>query len=113
MNFNFPEPIKKLPVADVSLDGCTAYLSQHSDHQILFMQFEKDVELPAHSHMAQWGVVLSGKIELTIDGRKRLYAKGDNYFVPEGVVHSGKIHAGYADITYFDQKDRYAIKAKT
>jgi quercetin dioxygenase-like cupin family protein len=110
MDFDFPEPIKKLPLADVPFEGCTAYLSQHSDHQILFMRFEKDVRLLAHSHRAQWGIVLSGRIELVIGGKNHLYAKGDNYFIPEGVVHSGKIHAGYADITYFDQKDRYTIK---
>jgi quercetin dioxygenase-like cupin family protein len=110
MSFDFPEPVKKLPLADVPLAGCTAYLSQHSDHQILFMRFEKDVEVPAHSHRAQWGVILSGKIQLTIDGRKHVYVRGDNYFIPEGVVHSAVIHAGYVDVTFFDQKDRYAIK---
>jgi quercetin dioxygenase-like cupin family protein len=110
MGFDFPEPIRRLPLADVPLDGCTAYLSQHVDHQILFMRFERDVELPAHSHRAQWGIILSGKIDLTVDGKRHVYAKGDNYLIPEGAIHSAKIHAGYADITYFDQKDRYAVK---
>jgi hypothetical protein len=111
MDFDFPEPVRRLPLADVPLSGCTAYLSQHSDHQILFMKFEEDVEVPAHSHRAQWGIVLSGRIELTLEGRRRVYVKGDNYFIPEGAVHSARIHAGYADVTYFDQEDRYAIKA--
>jgi mannose-6-phosphate isomerase-like protein (cupin superfamily) len=110
MVFDFPEPIRRLPLADVPIEGCTAYLSQHSDHQILFMKFEKDVEVPAHSHRAQWGTVLSGRIDLTIGGKEHVFAKGDNYFIPEGVVHSANIHGGYADVTFFDQKDRYAIK---
>jgi len=110
MRFDFPEPIRRLPIADAPIDGCTAYLSQHSDHQILFMRFEKDVEVPEHSHGAQWGVILSGKLELTVDGKKHVYAKGDCYFIPEGVVHSSRIPAGYADVTYFDQKDRYTIR---
>jgi len=46
----FPDPIKNLPKADIQLNGLTAYLSQSETHQILFMQFEEDIELPEHSH---------------------------------------------------------------
>jgi MFS family permease len=66
--------------------------------------------LPEHSHAAQVGFVLSGKIELIIDGIKNEYGKGDIYFIPENVKHSGKIYAGYADITFFNEPDRYKKK---
>ena len=66
----FPEPIKNLPGADIPLEGIKAYLSQADNHQIIFMEFSKDVELPEHSHAAQIGIVLEGKIELTIGGKK-------------------------------------------
>lgn len=81
-------------------------MSQGKDHQLIFMQFEKDVDLPEHSHAAQIGFVLSGKIELTIDGTENVYSKGDIYFIPENVKHSGKIYAGYADITFFNEATR-------
>ena len=74
------------------------------------MQFEKDVDLPEHSHAAQVGFVLSGRIELTINGATREYSKGDIYYIPGNVKHSGKIHAGYADITFFNEPDRYKVK---
>ena len=74
------------------------------------MNFNEDIDLPEHSHESQWGVVLEGKIDLTIDGVAKTFIKGDNYFIPAGIRHSGKIYAGYADITYFSQKDRYNIK---
>lgn len=106
----FPEPVKNLPIADIPLKGVTAYISQSEDHQILFMEFKEDVELPEHSHEAQIGFVLEGKIELTIDGEKNEFRKGDRYYIPAGVKHSGKIFAGYADITYFDEPDRYLAK---
>jgi len=106
----FPEPILKLPEADIPLEGVTAFLSQGANQQIIFMQFSKDVDLPEHSHAAQVGFVLEGKIDMTIGGVKNTYQKGDIYYIPEGVKHSGKIYAGYADITYFDQKDRYKEK---
>jgi quercetin dioxygenase-like cupin family protein len=74
------------------------------------MEFEKDVDLSEHSHAAQIGIVLEGQIDLTIEGKKKTYTKGDRYFIPEGVLHSGKIYAGYADITFFDEPDRYSMK---
>lgn len=66
--------------------------------------------MPEHSHEDQWAVVLEGKIELVIDGAKKAYTKGDRYFIPAGVKHSGRIYAGYADITFFNQSDRYKCK---
>jgi quercetin dioxygenase-like cupin family protein len=106
----FPEPILNLPEADIPLDGIRAYLSQGEDHQIIFMEFEKDVDLPEHSHESQYGIVLEGMIELTMHGETKAYKKGDRYFIPKDVVHSGKIYAGYADMTFFNQKDRYKPK---
>ena len=106
----FPEPIRNLPEADIPLKGVKAYLSQSEKHQIIFMEFAEDVELPEHSHAAQVGIVLEGKIELIIGGAKRTYIKGDRYYIPEGVSHSGKIHAGYADVTFFNEPSRYRIK---
>ncbi len=106
----FPEPIRNLPEADIPLDGVRAYLSQSGNHQMLFMEFSEDVEVPEHSHESQWGVVLEGSVDLTIDGIERTYSKGDRVFIPKGVKHSAKIHAGYADISFFNEKDRYKTK---
>ena len=107
----FPEPIRNLPQADVPINGVKAYLSQSETHQIIFMEFSEDIEVPEHSHESQWGIVLAGKLDLTVDGVKRTYSKGDNYFIPKGVKHGAKIYAGYADITFFNQKDRYKAKS--
>ncbi len=78
----FPEPILNLPEADIPLKGVKAYLSQAEDHQIIFMEFSEDVELPGHAHAAQVGIVLEGKIDLVIGGEKRTYTKGDRYYIP-------------------------------
>jgi len=106
----FPKPILSLPEADVPLEGVKAYLSQSDNHQIIFMEFEKDVSVPEHSHEAQWGIILEGQIDLVIDGKLNTYSKGDRYFIPKGVNHSAFIHAGYSDCTFFNQKDRYMKK---
>ena len=110
MNDIFSGPILELKEADLPFEGGKAYLSQSYDHQILFMQFEKDIPLNEHFHEAQWAVVLEGRIDLVIDGEARTYTKGDRYYIPAGAKHSGHIYAGYADITFFNQSDRYKCK---
>ena len=109
----FPPAITSLPEADIPMKGIHAFLSQGPGHQILFMEFSEDIDLPEHSHQAQWGVVLAGKIELVIGGVKHSFTEGQRYFIPAGVKHSARIHAGYADITFFDEKDRYRVKPTT
>jgi quercetin dioxygenase-like cupin family protein len=76
------------------------------------MEFERDVEVPEHSHEAQWGVVLEGQIELTIDGKKSTFCKGDTYFIPNGARHSARITKGYKDLTLFNEEDRYTPKQR-
>lgn len=111
MNTIFPEPICNLPKADIPMEGLKAYLSQAENHQIVFMEFDTDVGLAEHSHASQFGVVLEGKIDLIIGGDEHTFVKGDRYFIPGGVLHSGKIYAGYADVSFFDEPCRYkAIK---
>lgn len=110
MSSIFPAPIKSLPMADIPIKGCSAYLSQGESHQVIFMEFSEDAVLPEHSHDAQTGFVLEGRIDLVIGGAKNTYVKGDRYFIPEGVRHSGRIYAGYADITFFADCDRSGMR---
>ena len=106
----FPKIITNLPEADIPIDGLHSYLLQGQNQQMLFMSFENDVEVAEHSHEEQWGVVLDGKIELTINGNKYTFTKGDTYFIPKDIKHSAKIKKGYKDLTLFNQKDRYKAK---
>ena len=106
----FPDPIKNLPEADIPLNGIKAFLSQAENHQIIFMEFDEEAVLPEHSHAAQVGIVIQGKIELKIQDTLKAYEKGDIYYIPANAKHSGKIHAGYADVTFFDEPHRYEVK---
>jgi quercetin dioxygenase-like cupin family protein len=103
----FPEAITRLPQADLPFAGAQAFISQAETHQVLFMEFAQDVELPEHTHAAQAGFVLAGRIDLTIGNEKHTYLAGERYFIPAGVEHGGRIYAGYADITFFDEPNRY------
>ena len=106
----FPEIITNLPEADIPIEGVNSHLFQGKKQQFVFMSFEKDVEVPEHSHEAQWGIVLDGEIELTIESKKFTFTKGDTYFIPNDVAHSARIRRGYKDLTLFNQKDRYKAK---
>jgi quercetin dioxygenase-like cupin family protein len=106
----FPNMITDLPEADMPIQGLKAYLLQAMEHQVVFMSFEKDVAVPEHSHEAQWGIVITGEIVLTINGVKKSYKKGDTYFIPKNIPHSANIKAGYSDLTMFNQRDRYKVK---
>ena len=106
----FPEIITKHNNADIPIDGVESYLIQARQQQFIFMEFDRDIEVPEHSHNAQWGVVLDGKMELTIAGQPRILKKGDTYYIDKDVKHSAKIKKGYKDLTLFDQADRYKTK---
>ncbi len=103
----FPDIITSLPQADIPVEGLTSYLLQCTNHQVIFMSFERYIEIPEHSHEAQWGVVLDGEMELTVDGERQTYRKGDTYFIPKDIPHSAKIKARYKDLTFFNQNDRF------
>jgi len=109
----FPEMITRLPEADIPIEGIDSYLLQCENQQIVFMSFEKDADVPEHSHESQWAVILDGEIELTIGSDTRTYRRGDTYFIPRGVKHGARIKKGYKDLTLFDQKDRYKAKKST
>lgn len=106
----FPDIITKLPSADIPLDGITSYILQGENHQLVFMDFCKDAEVPEHSHEAQWEVVLDGEINLTMEGNKHTYKKGDTFYIPKDIKHSASVKNNYKSIALFNQKDRYKTK---
>ncbi|MCG8581635.1 MAG: cupin domain-containing protein [Bacteroidales bacterium] len=100
------------PAAAIPLNGLKSRLIQAGEQQFVFMEFDEDTEVAAHKHEAQWGVVLEGEMEITINGIVHRLKKGDTYFIKKDEVHSAKIKAGYKDLTLFNQKDRYKEKER-
>ena len=110
MTQSFPDPIKKLPQVDIDLPGVCAHLLQGENHQVIFMEFQKKVELPTHHHESQWEIVLNGHVDLKIHGKSHRYIKGDTFFIPKGVPHGATVYEGYTAIVFFNQRDRYQQK---
>jgi len=103
----FPEFIRKLPEADTPLRGVTLWLLQGSTASATLFQAREDSRVPEHSHAAQWGIVVDGEMQLTIDKVTRTLRRGDEYFVPAGVPHSASFKAGFRVIDFFDDPNRY------
>lgn len=106
----FPEIVTSLPEVAMPFEGVRAYLVQGTAQQMVFMEFENPVDVPAHSHAAQWGIVLEGEMILTVGSIEKRLCKGDTYFIPEGGEHSARIRAGYRDLTLFNDAARYKTK---
>ncbi len=112
MNPFYPEIITGLPEADTPFGGVKGWLMQGDDHQIVFFEMEPIGEVPEHSHGAQWGTVFEGEMELTIGGEKKVYRKGDSYFIPAGVVHKAAFIKKTWLMDFFADKNRYNPKSK-
>jgi quercetin dioxygenase-like cupin family protein len=106
----FPQPIRNLPEITIPFDGVKGYLVQGEKEQIVFMEFEKDVDIPEHFHESQWEIVLEGTVDYWQDGKKHTYVKGDRFFVEKGKKHSAHVYTGYSCIMFFAQKNRYKKK---
>jgi quercetin dioxygenase-like cupin family protein len=106
----YPEMIRNLPEIDITLEGVRGWLLQGGDKQIAFFDIEPIGEVPPHAHSAQWGIVVEGKMRLTIGEETSIYQKGDWYYIPEGVTHSATFLTRFQAIDIFDEPQRYKTK---
>jgi len=106
----YPDMIRNMPEVDIPFEGIRAWLLQGGDQQAVFFDIQPIGEVPPHSHCAQWGIMLDGEMALTIDGKTKIYRKGDTYFIPEGVVHSATFNTRVNVIDIFAAPDRWKAK---
>ena len=109
----FPDFIKAFPGINVPFpaDVVETSVIRSDAGLVAFFTFFKDMQLPMHSHGAQWGTVIAGEIVFTIGGETRTYRPGDSYSIPAGVEHGALIKAGTRAIDVFEEPDRYTLKA--
>lgn len=107
-----PEIITTLPEVELPFppSGMRANLLQSVNGQVVFFRILEDAVIPPHSHGGQWGTVLDGSVELTIDGQTRLLQPGDSYYIPAGAIHSAKMPAGTKFVDFFEESDRHKQK---
>ncbi len=106
----YPEMIKNLPEIEIPIDGIRGWLLQSKDKQVVFFDIEPVGKMPDHSHCGQWGIMIDGEMELTIDGNSKIYRKGDSYFIPAGIIHSANFLTKVNVMDVFDDPERYKTK---
>jgi quercetin dioxygenase-like cupin family protein len=104
---NYPDIIKNLPEADIAFKGVRGWLLQGKDQQLVFFDIEPIGEVAEHSHGAQWGIVVEGEMDLTIDGITKTYKKGGSYFIPDGALHSAVFKKRTWVLDFFADRERY------
>ncbi|MHB8843006.1 MAG: cupin domain-containing protein [Candidatus Aquicultor sp.] len=108
----FPEMIEKLPDIDIPIPKIKGKLFQGQGMQAVFFTADGPGEIPSHQHQAQWGVMLEGEIELTVDGKTQILRRGDPYYIPAGSVHSIRILSPMKALDFFNEPNRYKSKIK-
>ena len=108
----FPDVVTNLPEADIPFPGVHGWLSQGADHQVVFFDIEPIGVVPSHSHGEQWGIVLEGAVELTMNGDTCVVGPGETYFIPAGVEHSATFRAQTRLVDVFADVDRYPAKQR-
>ena len=103
----FPDFVRGLPEADLPFAGLRGWLLQSEAGQVLFNESDVEVAVPEHAHGDQWGVVISGQIELTIGDRTQTFGRGDSYHIANGTPHQARIFPGFRAVDYFSDRDRY------
>ncbi len=103
--------ITRLPPAEISIADAKGWILQASASQLVFFQFQADMKVLEHSHSyPQWGMVIDGKMELTVDGNPLMCEKGDEYLIPAGAKHYATFLKETRVMDYFSEKNRYKPK---
>ena len=106
----FPDWMEDLPVVDTPFTGLDGRLLSSPHGQAVFFRATEEFEVPPHAHGAQWGIVVTGRLHLTVDGEARTYEPGETYDIPALAEHSARLEEGTCLIDVFQEPDRYNPK---
>ncbi len=82
--------MKQFPLANLPAKEITAHVLSDlaGGGQAVFFEMQAGAVIAPHSHDEQWGVVVDGELDFTMEGTTRRNRGGDSYYVPAGVTHS-------------------------
>lgn len=104
--------MQDLPEVDTPFTGLEGRMISGPDGQTVFFRAAEDFEVPPHSHGAQWGVVVTGRLHLTVEGETNTCEPGGTYSIGAGEEHSARLEAGTCVIDVFEEPDRYSAKRR-
>lgn len=103
----YPDCIKALSKAKISLPGVQGRVAQGEKFQMVFFEIEEGSVVTPHSHGEQYGYVFEGELVLTIGDKTRTYRGGDSYHIPKDVIHHAKFNTFVRVVDFFLDADRY------
>jgi quercetin dioxygenase-like cupin family protein len=106
----FPDWMNDLPEPDTTFSGLEGRLLSSPHGQAVFFRATDEFEVPPHAHGAQWGIVVTGRLHLRVEGEVATYESGDTYDIPADAEHSARLEAGTSLIDVFKEPDRYNPK---
>ncbi len=112
MAAGFPPFVRALPEADLPVAGLRGWLLTGDAGQVLFLEAREDVVVPEHAHGDQWGIVVEGRIDLTIGGKTSKLEAGASYTIPAGTPHGARLFAGCRAVDCFADRDRYRARRR-
>jgi quercetin dioxygenase-like cupin family protein len=107
---DFPSFVKELPEVNLPFPGARGWLLQSEGQQVVFTEFDEDLEVPEHAHAEQWEFCIEGTVVLRRGMGDELFQAGENFFIPAGLPHSAMVSAGYKAMIIFNAPDRYKVK---
>ena len=106
----YPDWMGNLPEVDTPFTGLDGRLLSSPHGQAVFFRAAEEFEVPPHAHGPQWGVVVAGRLHLTVSGESATYEPGETYEIGDGEEHSARLEAGTCVIDVFRDPDRYSPK---
>lgn len=95
----FPPHVKALPRFDGPFD---AFRLKADACDVLFASYPAGTSIPPHCHDTDnIGVITSGELLLTVDGRETRYGPGDWYHVAPEVEHSARFDEATSEIEFW------------
>ncbi|MCG3138532.1 MAG: hypothetical protein HJJLKODD_02397 [Phycisphaerae bacterium] len=103
--FTLPPFIQHWPEAKMEFEGMRGWMLKNEQGLVLIMLAEREIVIPphVHEHEDQWGVVLAGEVDQSINGLMRTYRAGECHFVPAGVEHQTTLRAGWQGLYIFSK----------
>ena len=87
---------KQLPPLEI-LPGCRTRIPYGQNLMLSYLEIDDGAEVPLHSHPhEQGGILLSGRLELTIGEETRLCEAGSLFLIPPNVPHRAVAVGGQA-----------------
>ncbi|WP_051407357.1 cupin domain-containing protein [Nocardia sp. CNY236] len=105
---DWPDWVQRLPIIDTPFPCGCGYLLAGTDGQVVFWSFPTGASVPRHQHGPQLGLVLAGRVELTVGDEERTVCAGEHFSLGDQVPHAAVVAPGTLVIEVFADPERHA-----